>query len=198
MICAHPLRPKEPEQSAPFAGKSFAGHMYALAGKPYSFSVPLLEGEHVTEDTGTGFVHTAPSHGVDDFEVWIANARYLQSLGIDPTVPDIVGPDGYLPEVRGPVRRRRSEARHRRQGPFRQARRSALCKRGGDRGAEGGGCACGHEPAPQARLRPFLAVQSAGHLSQHAAMVHRHGQAGRCEGLERKGEPAGARRQSDR
>ncbi|MGO9364556.1 MAG: isoleucine--tRNA ligase, partial [Rhodomicrobium sp.] len=94
MICAHPLRPKEPEQSAPFAGKSFAGHMYALAGKPYSFSVPLLEGEHVTEDTGTGFVHTAPSHGVDDFEVWIANTRYLQSLGIDPTVPDIVGPDG--------------------------------------------------------------------------------------------------------
>ncbi len=61
----------------------------------YNFKVPLLEGEHVTEDTGTGFVHTAPGHGTDDFEVWTANVRRLQSLEIDPAVPDTVGPDGY-------------------------------------------------------------------------------------------------------
>ncbi len=61
----------------------------------YDFKVPLLEGEHVTEDTGTGFVHTAPGHGADDFDIWTANGRHLQSLGIDHLVPDTVGPDGY-------------------------------------------------------------------------------------------------------
>ena len=61
----------------------------------YDFKVPLLDGEHVTEDAGTGFVHTAPGHGADDFDIWTANARHLQSLGIDHVVPDTVGPDGY-------------------------------------------------------------------------------------------------------
>jgi isoleucyl-tRNA synthetase len=61
----------------------------------YDFKVPLLEGEHVTEDTGTGFVHTAPGHGADDFDIWTAKARYLRESGIDPEVPDTVGPDGY-------------------------------------------------------------------------------------------------------
>ncbi len=31
--------------------------------------VPIILGEHVTTDAGTGFVHTAPAHGVDDFNV---------------------------------------------------------------------------------------------------------------------------------
>ncbi len=61
----------------------------------FDFKVPLLEGEHVTEDTGTGFVHTAPGHGADDFEIWTAKARQLRELGIDSDVPDTVGPDGY-------------------------------------------------------------------------------------------------------
>ena len=39
----------------------------------YDFVVPLLAGDHVTEDAGTGFVHTAPSHGADDFEIWVKN-----------------------------------------------------------------------------------------------------------------------------
>ena len=38
-------------------------------GGGYDFAVPLLPGEHVTADTGTGFVHTAPGHGEDDFEL---------------------------------------------------------------------------------------------------------------------------------
>jgi isoleucyl-tRNA synthetase len=32
-------------------------------------TVPLILGEHVTTDSGTGCVHTAPAHGVDDFNV---------------------------------------------------------------------------------------------------------------------------------
>ena len=29
----------------------------------------MLPGDHVTDDAGTGFVHTAPSHGDDDYQV---------------------------------------------------------------------------------------------------------------------------------
>ena len=32
----------------------------------WDYDVPLIEGDHVTEEAGTGFVHTAPSHGADD------------------------------------------------------------------------------------------------------------------------------------
>jgi len=35
----------------------------------YARQVPVLLGSHVTTDAGTGFVHTAPDHGVDDFVV---------------------------------------------------------------------------------------------------------------------------------
>jgi isoleucyl-tRNA synthetase len=35
----------------------------------YDFTVPLILGEHVTTDSGTGCVHTAPGHGVEDFVV---------------------------------------------------------------------------------------------------------------------------------
>lgn len=35
----------------------------------YDFHVPIILGEHVTTDSGTGCVHTAPGHGVDDFNV---------------------------------------------------------------------------------------------------------------------------------
>jgi isoleucyl-tRNA synthetase len=68
---------------------------HPLHASGYDFKVPLLEGDHVTEDTGTGFVHTAPGHGADDFEIWMAKARTLRELGIDAEVPDTVGPDGY-------------------------------------------------------------------------------------------------------
>lgn len=30
--------------------------------------LPLLEGDHVTADAGTGLVHTAPAHGQEDFQ----------------------------------------------------------------------------------------------------------------------------------
>jgi isoleucyl-tRNA synthetase len=33
----------------------------------WDYPVPMLPGEHVTDDAGTGFVHTAPSHGDDDY-----------------------------------------------------------------------------------------------------------------------------------
>src|SRR5580658_8922839 len=74
MLCRHPLR--------------------GLAGD-YAFAVPLLDGDHVTADAGTGFVHTAPSHGREDFDVWTANTRALAARGIDTTIPYTVDGDGF-------------------------------------------------------------------------------------------------------
>ena len=35
----------------------------------YEKTVPIILGEHVTTETGTGAVHTAPDHGIEDFQV---------------------------------------------------------------------------------------------------------------------------------
>ncbi len=48
---------------------------HPLADLGYYFKVPMLEGDHVTADSGTGFVHTAPGHGRDDFDVWMQNVN---------------------------------------------------------------------------------------------------------------------------
>ena len=65
MECAHPLRALD---------------------EGYGFSVPLLAGDHVTEDAGTGFVHTAPGHGADDYQVWLAHGHR--------EIPETVDEDG--------------------------------------------------------------------------------------------------------
>jgi isoleucyl-tRNA synthetase len=71
------------------------GHAsHPLKGKGYDFQVPLLAGDHVTDDAGSGFVHTAPGHGREDFEVWTANARELGSRGINTTIPYTVDENG--------------------------------------------------------------------------------------------------------
>jgi isoleucyl-tRNA synthetase len=75
--CAHPLK--------------------GLAGG-YDFTVPLLPGDHVTDDTGTGFVHTAPSHGREDFDVWMANGRELAARGINTAIPYTVDENGAFTE----------------------------------------------------------------------------------------------------
>ncbi len=64
----------------------------------YDFDVPLLPGEHVTEEAGTGFVHTAPGHGREDYDVWMAHARELQERGISTRIPFTVDEDGVLTE----------------------------------------------------------------------------------------------------
>jgi isoleucyl-tRNA synthetase len=37
----------------------------------WDYDVPMLPGDHVTDDAGTGFVHTAPSHGYDDYQMGV-------------------------------------------------------------------------------------------------------------------------------
>ncbi len=68
---------------------------HPLAHLGYDFAVPLLNGDHVTEDTGTGFVHTAPGHGREDFDIWMASSRYLIDQKIDTRIPYTVDEDGF-------------------------------------------------------------------------------------------------------
>ncbi len=57
----------------------------------YDFSVPIVLGEHVTLESGTGAVHTAPGHGQEDFIV--AQQYHLE-------VANPVGGNGvYLPDT---------------------------------------------------------------------------------------------------
>src|ERR1700719_1594428 len=73
---------------------SHAGHPLKSMSAAYSFAVPLLPGDHVTDDVGTGFVHTAPGHGRDDFDVWTANAPKLAARGITTAIPYTVDENG--------------------------------------------------------------------------------------------------------
>jgi isoleucyl-tRNA synthetase len=50
----------------------------------------------VTADTGTGFVHTAPGHGREDFDIWTAHARDLEARGIKTAIPYTVDGDGFF------------------------------------------------------------------------------------------------------
>jgi isoleucyl-tRNA synthetase len=71
VVCAHPL---------------------AALDAGYGFPVPLLAGDHVTDDAGTGFVHTAPGHGAEDYLVWLAHGHR--------EIPETVDEDGaYAPDM---------------------------------------------------------------------------------------------------
>jgi isoleucyl-tRNA synthetase len=75
------------------SGHQLAGTIcrHPLHEAGYDFPVPLLPGAFVDLETGSGFVHIAPGHGADDWELGIQH-------GIP--VPDTVGPDGvFLDQV---------------------------------------------------------------------------------------------------
>jgi isoleucyl-tRNA synthetase len=76
--------------------KAIKSLAHPLRGKGYDFEVPLLDGDHVTDEDGTGFVHTAPGHGREDFDIWMASGKMLAERGIDAHIPFTVGPDGAL------------------------------------------------------------------------------------------------------
>jgi isoleucyl-tRNA synthetase len=68
--------------------------VHPLKTMGYDFLVPILAGEHVSDDAGTGFVHTAPGHGREDFDIWMEYQRELESHGINTTIPYTVDADG--------------------------------------------------------------------------------------------------------
>ncbi|HSF93511.1 MAG TPA: isoleucine--tRNA ligase [Thermohalobaculum sp.] len=53
ITCAHPFRGAEG------------------ADGEWDYDVPMLPADYVTEEAGTGFVHTAPSHGADDYNTGV-------------------------------------------------------------------------------------------------------------------------------
>ncbi|MDF1803357.1 isoleucine--tRNA ligase [Thalassovita sp.] len=64
----------------------------------WDYDVPMIDGDHVTDDAGTGFVHTAPSHGADDYECFVKRNwidRMTHNVGEDseflPHVPFFAG-----------------------------------------------------------------------------------------------------------
>jgi isoleucyl-tRNA synthetase len=71
-------------------------HPLAGLGGGYEFPVPMLPGDHVTDDAGTGFVHTAPGHGREDFDAWMDAAPELRQRGIETLIPFTVDDAGYL------------------------------------------------------------------------------------------------------
>ncbi|MDA5193941.1 isoleucine--tRNA ligase [Govanella unica] len=74
-------------------GSELAGTIahHPFHGQGYDFDVPLLPGDHVTTDQGTGFVHTAPGHGLEDYIVGVEH-------GLE--IPQTVQGDGtYFPHV---------------------------------------------------------------------------------------------------
>ena len=78
--------------------------------------VPIITGEHVTADSGTGLVHTAPAHGVDDYivgnkynlpvenpvgdaGVYLDNAKVFVGEHIykaQPKIIEVLGSSGHL------------------------------------------------------------------------------------------------------
>ncbi len=68
-------------------GSELAGTVCAhpLRGRGYDYDVPVLFADFVTTETGTGFVHIAPGHGEEDFDLGQANGL---------PVPETVGDDG--------------------------------------------------------------------------------------------------------
>lgn len=60
---------------------------HPLAQHGYDHAVPMFEGEFVTTEQGTGLVHMAPAHGVDDYVLCLKH-------GVD--VPELVDDSGQL------------------------------------------------------------------------------------------------------
>jgi isoleucyl-tRNA synthetase len=84
----------EPVRDVPADWFAEVAAAHPLRGRGYDFDVPLLDGDHVTDDAGTGFVHTAPGHGREDFDIWMANGRKLAERGIETHIPYTVDADG--------------------------------------------------------------------------------------------------------
>ncbi len=135
---------------AQFEGRALEGISLAHPLQPRQ--VPVVLGEHVTLDAGTGAVHTAPGHGQEDFALG-------QRYGLAVTNP--VGNDGrFLPDTPLVAGLKVDEAN--------AVLIAALVK--------GGRLLHQESAAPQ--LSALLAPQDPGHIPRHAAVVHQHGARG--------------------
>ena len=138
---------------------------HPLRAKGYKFLVPLLAGDFVTDEDGTGFVHSAPGHGRDDFDIWTTNERELRDRGIETKIPFTVDADGRFTKEAPGFEGKRVLTDKGEKGDANEAVIKAL-----DRGRH-----ADRAWAAEASVSAFLAFEEAGDLPQHAAVVHRDG-----------------------
>ena len=110
-------------------------------------------------------MHTAPGHGREDFDVWMANARELEARGINTTIPYTVDENGAFTDQAPGFTGKRVINDKGEKGDANEAVIKALIERRH---------AARARPA-EASISAFLALEEAGDLPQHAAMVHRDG-----------------------
>jgi isoleucyl-tRNA synthetase len=68
-------------------------HPLASLDSFWDYDVPVLDADFVTEDQGTGFVHTAPSHGADDYELFVKNGL------VDQMTNNVLEDSSFAPHV---------------------------------------------------------------------------------------------------
>ncbi|MDB5590990.1 isoleucine--tRNA ligase [Enterovirga sp.] len=65
----------------------------------WDFDVPVLPADYVTDDAGTGFVHSAPGHGQEDYATFLAHREAYAACGTT-EVPHTIDEDSaYLPAI---------------------------------------------------------------------------------------------------
>ena len=116
----------------------------------------MVLGEHVTLEAGTGAVHTAPGHGLEDY---IVGRRY--GLEID----NPVGGDGRFLAATPLFAGEQVFEANAHVIEVLRARGAAAAR-----------------PSLSAHLPALLAPQDAGDLPRHAAVVHQHGAGGPAQG----------------
>ncbi len=97
---------------------------HPLRGHGYDFDVPLLDGDHVTDEAGTGFVHTAPGHGARTSTSGWPMAASCRRAASTRTSPTPSTPMAASPRTRRASRvRRSSPTRAKRATPTRSSSR---------------------------------------------------------------------------
>ncbi|KDO21830.1 isoleucyl-tRNA synthetase [Saprolegnia parasitica CBS 223.65] len=83
---------------ATFSGADVLGNVFANPLDESVDSIALLGG-HVTTDAGTGVVHTAPAHGQEDYQAWMAHHA---QFGTDNSMTCLVDGKGKYTAEAGP------------------------------------------------------------------------------------------------
>lgn len=87
------------EQS--LTGRDLLGATYVPLSGNSKDPLPVIPADHVTTDSGTGLVHTAPAHGVEDFLAY-RNFLAREQPGAKPQLLDLVDDEGRFRPAAGP------------------------------------------------------------------------------------------------
>ncbi len=78
---------------APDLSNLVCSHPFAGLGSIFDSKRSVIAADFVTDDAGTGFVHSAPGHGEDDYGMWLKNRdKFPSEFAQD--LPHTIRPDG--------------------------------------------------------------------------------------------------------